>query len=63
MYWMEREGKVGTPRIDPLSEITNMEQAYLWLDSYCKANPAEDLPVAMTAYFFELERKQLLRRK
>lgn len=63
MYWIEREGKVGTPRVDPLREITNMEQAYVWLDGYCASNPTEHLTVAMSAYFWELEGKQMLRRK
>ena len=39
---------------DPLSEIKNSNQAYLWMDSYCKANPLSHVHVGAAVLWAEL---------
>lgn len=63
MYWTEREGKIGTPRVNPLRELSSIEQAYTWLDKYCQKEPTQHLSIAMNALFWELEMKQQMRVK
>jgi hypothetical protein len=63
-YWVEhegKEGKRGAPLVDPVGELTNMNEAYQWLDSYCAKNPTDHLTQAITALFFELGRRQIAR--
>ncbi len=41
---------------DPLGKLSSAEQAFLWVDNYCKENPLKDVPSAGALLFFELIR-------
>jgi hypothetical protein len=43
---------------DPLIKLSSMEQAFLWTDNYCKANPLSTLPEAGNALYMELRGKK-----
>ena len=43
---------------DPLSKLRSMEQAFLWVDNYCKANPLSTLPEAGNLLYIELRGKK-----
>jgi hypothetical protein len=40
---------------DPLGQLSSMEQAFLWVDNYCRANPLRETQDAANALFRELE--------
>jgi len=42
---------------DPLRKLNSADQAFLWLDNYCKANPLNHLSEATQALYLELRRK------
>ena len=44
-------------KYDPLSKLNSAEQAFLWVDNYCKAHPLEKLSDAGLALYLELQKK------
>ena len=42
---------------DPLAKLGSAEQAFLWVDNYCKANPLKNLYAAGSELYFELQKK------
>lgn len=44
-------------RYDPLSNLNSADQAYLWIDNYCKANPLKQLSAAGQLLYLELQKK------
>lgn len=44
-------------RYDPLSNLNSADQAYLWIDNYCKANPLKQLNAAGQLLYLELQNK------
>lgn len=43
-------------RYDPLSNLNSADQAYLWIDNYCKANPLKQLSTAGNLLYLELQK-------
>jgi len=39
---------------DPLSELQSAEQAFLWMDNYCRANPLQNVSDGAITLFIEL---------
>jgi hypothetical protein len=39
---------------DPLGELSSMDQAYAWMDNYCRKNPLEDVRKGGLDLFTEL---------
>lgn len=46
------------PAADPLSEITSAQQAYLWMDKYCRENPLSDVADGADVLFLQLVLKK-----
>ena len=44
-------------RFDPLNNLNSADQAYLWVDNYCKANPLKQLSSAGQLLYLELQKK------
>jgi hypothetical protein len=44
---------------DPLDELNSMDQAYVWLDNFCKANPLRKVDGAARELFEELKAKRV----
>ncbi len=42
---------------DPLDKMRSAEQAFLWIDNYCKANPLKTVAIAGLELFQELKSK------
>jgi hypothetical protein len=42
---------------DPLNKLNSADQAYLWIENYCKANPLKQLSAAGSLLYLELEKK------
>ena len=42
---------------DPLGKLTSADQAFLWMDNYCKANPLKPLTTGGLTLFIEVENK------
>lgn len=61
VYWSEREAKVGTPKIDPLSELKSLDHAYSMIDVKCAEEPQIPLDVAVVGVFYQLQAKQLVK--
>lgn len=49
---------VGKQSGDPLGKLGSMEQAFLWVDNYCKANPLSTLAEAGNVLYIELQGKK-----
>ena len=49
---------IATDTNDPLERLNSMEQAYLWIDNYCKANPLHHTQRAALYLFQELRQDQ-----
>jgi hypothetical protein len=47
---------------DPLDELSSMDQAYAWMDNYCKKNPLERINVGGFELFVELMKKEAKRK-
>lgn len=47
----------GIAPIDPLDQLNSMDQAYVWLDNFCKANPLRALDGAARELYIELRVK------
>ena len=43
--------------VNPLSQLNSTDQAVLWVDNYCKANPLDGPDLAGMKLFFELATK------
>lgn len=43
---------------DPLDGVSSANQAYLWMDNWCKANPLKDVADGGGQLFLELMRKK-----
>lgn len=43
---------------DPLSKLSSMEQAFLWVDNYCRANPLSTVHEAGNDLYIELRDKK-----
>ena len=48
------DGKSG----DVLDRLNSAEQAYLWMDNYCKANPLNTIGKGGNALYLELQRRK-----
>lgn len=44
-------------KYDPLGKLNSAEQAFLWVDNYCKGNPLETLESAGMKLYLELQVK------
>ena len=44
-------------RYDPLDTMNSAEQAYLWMDNYCKANPLKTIANGASDLYMELQEK------
>jgi hypothetical protein len=44
---------------DPLGKLGSGDQAFLWMDNYCKANPLKSIVDGGMELFIELQMKQL----
>ena len=42
---------------DPLDQLSSAEQAYLWMDNYCRANPLNDVGAGAVKLYRELQSK------
>lgn len=49
------------PHSDPLDELRSADQAYLWMDNWCRANPLEGIDKGGQALFRELTIKRAAR--
>ena len=47
---------------DPLDMLSSMDQAYAWMDNYCRQNPLEKISVGSFILFVELMRKEKARK-
>lgn len=54
MYQMNVKREVD----DPLAELGSADQAYLWMDNYCKANPLKNVNNGAVFLFVELLQKK-----
>lgn len=52
---------VATQKGDPLDELSSMDQAYAWLDNYCRQNPLNRVADGGVNLFVELLKKELFR--
>lgn len=43
---------------DPLGRLSSVEQAVLWMDNYCKANPLKSVSNGAVDLFFDLVEKK-----
>ncbi|MDM0117529.1 hypothetical protein QTI66_36050 [Variovorax sp. J22R133] len=43
---------------DPLHNLTSADQAYLWMDNYCKANPLKGVADGAADLFIEVQQKK-----
>ena len=43
---------------DPLGKLGSAEQAFLWIDNYCKTNPLSSIDRGAAALMFELKDKK-----
>lgn len=43
---------------DPLDELNSLDQAFVWLDNFCKANPLRKVDGAVLELFLELKAKR-----
>ncbi len=59
-YWLQHTAKVGEHGVDPLAALSNMNDAYAWLDSYCVGKPREPIVLALDSLFADLEARRLL---
>ncbi len=41
--------------VDPLNKFNSMEQAYLWMNNYCKENPLKGIQAGANALYRELQ--------
>ena len=41
-------------KVDPLDQLSSGEQAYVWMDNYCKKNPLNDLSAGGIDLYIEL---------
>lgn len=48
----------GNKPADPLGKLNSADQAYLWMDNYCKANPLKNVSTGAVDLFFELVKKK-----
>ncbi|WP_131798419.1 hypothetical protein [Acidovorax sp. GW101-3H11] len=46
------------PAYDPLSELTSMDQAFVWMDNWCKTNPLDRVDTGATYLFAQLVSKR-----
>jgi hypothetical protein len=46
---------VGNMKIDHLDKLSSADQAYVWMDNYCKQNPLNDLTLGGWLLFQELK--------
>ena len=44
-------------KLDTLAQLSSADQAYLWMNNYCKANPLEGLSLGGSTLFLELVTK------
>ncbi|MBT2326752.1 hypothetical protein J7E62_31045 [Variovorax paradoxus] len=44
-------------RYDPLNKLGSAEQAYLWMDNYCRANPLKTVLNGASDLYLELQKK------
>jgi hypothetical protein len=42
---------------DPLKKLNSAEQAFLWMDNYCKANPLSSVVDGASDLYLELQKK------
>lgn len=42
---------------DPLDHMENVEEAFIWMDSYCRNNPKKTVGEAAQVFYAELKRK------
>ena len=49
---------VDKPATDPLSALSSAEQAFVWVDNYCKKNPLEMVSSAGMFLMIELVKKK-----
>lgn len=50
--------KGGIVPSDPLSELNSMDQARIWMDNYCRADPLSKISGAAVQLFSELIAKR-----
>lgn len=46
----------GNPNVDLLRKLRSAEQAYLWMDNYCRANPLKMVSEGAIDLFLELQK-------
>ena len=42
---------------DPLDGLSSAQQAFLWMDNYCRANPLKNVSDGASDLFLELQNK------
>lgn len=45
-------------KVDVFGNIQSIEQIYMWIDNYCKANPLEDVGLGIFTLANELKKKK-----
>jgi hypothetical protein len=56
LNWLHDE--MGNNPKDPLDALNSAEQAFLWMDNWCKANPLKNLRAGGVDLFIELMEKK-----
>ena len=49
---------LATANSDPLNRLSSVDQAFLWMDNYCRANPLENLQTGTRALYDELRKRK-----
>ena len=44
-------------KYDPLDKLNSAEQAFLWMDNYCKRNPLNTITTGALDLYLELQKK------
>ena len=47
---------------NPLKELSSIDQAFVWMDDYCRKNPLDNLTFGGLSLFTELMKKEAARR-
>jgi hypothetical protein len=45
-------------KVDVLDRLNSADQAYFWMDNYCKANPLKNISSGAIQLYFEVEGKR-----
>lgn len=52
------EGDYEIGKVDVLDRLNSADQAFLWMDNYCKSNPLKEVGEGAIDLYLELERQK-----